>query len=156
MVEFLLESLDLSQSSQMPLFGSEFRTCKSVDKFQGCLGPDDAAPQHERVRIVVLDTLVRGANVVAEPRANPPHFIGGDRRAHARAADQHAPLRTAIEHRAAYLFGEVRIIYRVRCGGPYVENLVSLAGEVIREIFLQIQTGMVRPERQFHGLNVRR
>ena len=55
--------------------------------------PMTRAPEGEHVHVVVLDALAGGVGVVADRARMPRHLGGGDRGAHAAAADEDAPIR---------------------------------------------------------------
>src|SRR5207244_1077534 len=62
----------------------------SLKQLEGERLADDLGAEAEYVDVVVLDTLVRRVDVVAERGANAGHLVGGNAGADAGAADHHA------------------------------------------------------------------
>ena len=68
---------------------------------------------------------MRGVMIVRQSRANAAHFVGGNRSAGARTAQQNAALGVAGNHRVADFAREIGIIdWRLRIGAD-IENFVA-------------------------------
>ena len=80
----------------------------------------------------------------------PCQLVGGHARAHAAAADQHAALGFAIQHRAADGFGEVRIVGRIFVEGADVENFLAERAQQISHGDFQLKARVVRTDDNFH------
>ena len=90
----------------------------------------------------MLDALVRAVAVVADRRADPGHLAGGDRRADARAADEHAALGASLLNRLADLTRLVGVVDAHRVGvRAEVDHLVPV--ERLEHRFAQVHAAMV-------------
>src|SRR4029077_7876649 len=97
---------------------------------RGGLDADDPGAEREDVHVVVLDALVRAVGVVADRGPDPAHLVGGDRRPHARPADEDPSVRATPLDRESNPLGEVRVV--VVWVGPVtaeVDELVLATGE---------------------------
>src|SRR5260221_7564588 len=81
-----------------------------ADELDGEARADHLGPEAEHVHVVVLNTLVRGVDVVANRSADAAHLRGGDCGADAGATDEDAPLRPAALDDLAKLASLVRVI----------------------------------------------
>ena len=103
----------------------------------------------------MLDALVGGVRVVADGGADAADLVGGDARAHAGAADQHAPLDLTVAHRVAEPLGEVRVVVvRVRAVAAEVLHVMTQAGrlEPAQQRVLERRTGVIGGEGDPHQL----
>ena len=97
----------------------------------------------------MLDALVGGVDVVADRRADAGELAGGDARADAGAADQHAALGVAGEDRLADLARLVRIVDSHGVGvRPEVDDVVTERRELLEHALPQLDAAVV--ERDGH------
>src|SRR5262249_8134542 len=103
------------------------------------------------VHVVVLDSLVRGVDVVADRGADPRHFAGGDRRADAGAADEHAALGASVEDRLAELVGLVGGVGANRVGvRPEVDDHVPRLLEGLKDPVAEMDAAVVEGDGDVH------
>ncbi|GBC78425.1 hypothetical protein HRbin08_01920 [bacterium HR08] len=98
----------------------------------------------------MFDALARGIRVVAQPRANPRHLIGGDRGADAAPADEDAALGSPLQEGVRDGFGVVGIVHRIRALGPQVFHIMPELAQMGDEHLLQLETGMIGSDDDAH------
>src|SRR5207249_6848615 len=93
-----LESDHLRQPAAMALLAGKRRSQEGSHQLPSQLRADHPAAHHQHVHVIVLDALMGGIRVVAEPGADARQLVGGDGSADSAAADQDGALRAAIEY----------------------------------------------------------
>ena len=88
----LSSSPDLGESSLVPRLVGVRGTEERPDESVGQLGSNDAGTQDEHVHVVVLDTLMGGVRIVAEPGPDAGQLVRRHRDPDARVAEQVPPL----------------------------------------------------------------
>ena len=105
----------------------------------------------------MFDGLMRRVGIVADRRADPGEFIGGDRHTRAAAADDDAPVRLTFVQRPSRPFRRIRIVHRRRRMGAEVEDLVTLLGELGGQFLFQLVSSVIGAESDSHeGYRVQR
>jgi len=77
---------DFSQTTTVARFAAEAGCEKYPHQLPGFGDTDDPAAEADQVKIVVLDSLMRGKRFVDQAGAHTGDFVGGDTRTHAAAA----------------------------------------------------------------------
>src|SRR5690606_37539008 len=77
-------------------------------------------------------------------------LVRGDTRADPTATDQHAAPPLAAQHLLADRTGEVRVVHGFEAVGANVDHVVPLLFEVRLDDFLQLESGVVRSDDDFH------
>ena len=120
------ERRDLRQAAAMALGAAEARREKGLNQLPGGRVADDEAAEADHVQVVVLDALVRGKRFMDQARADARHLVGGDRSAHAAAANGDAAIHRAGGNRAGQWHDKIRIvIVRLRPGVSKIGHLMS-------------------------------
>src|SRR5262249_36133429 len=115
------------------------------------LAADDLGAEAEHVHVVVLDTLVRGIDVVADRGADPVELAGRDRGADAQAADEDAAVRGTGGERVRDVRGLVGIVdARRRRVGPEVDDLVTERLDLREQALPQGDAAVVERNRDSH------
>src|SRR5829696_3384983 len=150
-LHLLLHRFDLFQSLHVPLAAVEARAEEGAREVDGELGADHLGAEAEHVHIVVLDALMRRVDVVADRGSNPGELAGGDRGAHARAADEDPALGVAVQDRVAELARLVRVVdtLRIRVGAE-VDRLVSERVELLQQALAELHAPVVERNRNPH------
>src|SRR5579884_691584 len=119
----------LLQSSHVPLAAVELRGEEHLDELPRDCGAEDLRAEAEHVHVVVLDTLVRAVEVVADRRADAGDLARRHRGADAGAADEDAALGVARADRLADLARLVRVVdAHARIVRAEVEDFVRVEG----------------------------
>ena len=113
--------------------------------------PTTRPPEDEHVHVVVLDALVRRVGVVAQPGADAGHPVRRHRRAHAAAAHDDAAVGAVPAQGGADRLGVVGVVDRLVAARPDVEHLAVLGGEERLHRLLEIEAGVIGPNRDAHG-----
>src|SRR2546423_10415141 len=149
-----LDGEDLVEAAPMARLAAEFRGEECGRALEREFRTDDPRAQHQDVHVVVLDALVRRVRVVADRRADAADLARGNRRAHARAADQDAAIRDAAADRFTKALREVGVIV-VRVGpvATQIDELVVRAAgpNPADQLVLEGGAGMVRGEANAHA-----
>src|SRR6185437_10539733 len=95
-----LQCADLGEPAAVPLGARKLGFQEDCDQIRGQRGPDHTSAEAEHVAVVVLDPLARGEAIMAKPGPDSGELVGGNRRAHAAAANQNAALGAAFAHGA--------------------------------------------------------
>ena len=112
------------------------------------------APRTMHVHVVVFDALMRGVRVVAHGRAHAGDLAGGDRRADAAAANQHAALGQTVGDRETERERVVRIVDGLRRVRTDVEHVVSVTTEALGDVLLQGVARVVRANDDAHPVRI--
>src|ERR1035437_2401902 len=124
-----LDGADLADAPDVARGAAEPCGEEALRARDGSLDTDHAGPEGQHVHVVVLDALTGGVGVVAQPGANAGHLGGGDRGAHAAAADEDAAVRPTIEDGQGKGAGVVRVVVPgVRAVAAQVDQLVAERG----------------------------
>src|SRR5262249_15315316 len=116
----------------------------------------DARAGAEYVRVVVL-AAERGRLLVGHHRrADARDLVRGDRHADPGAADQDAAVGFAGRDGTRHLLREVRIVDGDFAGGALVGHRVAEGFDDGLDFLLGGVTGVVRPDRDLHGISFRR
>ena len=150
----LLQCFDFSETPHVSRVAAEPRSKERAHELVRELGADDARAQHDDVHVVVFDALMRGIRVVAHGRAHAGDLAGGDRRADAAAANQHAALRQAVGDRETERERVVRIVDGLRRVRADVEHVVSVTTEALGDVLLQGVTRVVRANDDAHPVRI--
>ena len=81
-----------------------------------------AAAHGQYVGIIMFPRHPGRIDIMAERRANPLDFIGGNGNADARAAEHDAPIRCPAGDIPAYFFRYIGIIHRIRGKGSHIPD----------------------------------
>ena len=146
----IVEGDDLGEPSRMPFFRRVPSAYKRLDQFVGQRNTDDPAAQNQDVHVIVLDTLVRGIDVVADGGAHALYLVRGDRSADTTAADQHSALGPTVGHRSSDRFGVIRIVDRCRRVGPHVDDFVSIVAEQFGYFLLERKARVIGANHDAH------
>src|ERR1051326_3598880 len=98
---------------------------------------------------------MRRVRIVTYAGADPGNLVGRHRSPDTAAANQHTPFGPATGDSASERLGEVRIIGWARVKSSDVENFMAESRGHRHQLFLEFETGVVRPEYDAH-LNFRR
>ncbi len=124
---------------------------KSTNQLFSQLGTDHARTQAKNAGIIILATLTRRENVVAECRADSPNLVGGDTGIHSAPAKQDAQFGFPGENGLPDGPGIVGVIYRIGTVGPHVQEGVSLPLQQFDHPAFQGETGVIRSDDDTHG-----
>src|ERR671930_1246732 len=128
----------------MPLLARKLCGHERPDDFTGKLRSDDPRAKAQHVHIIVLDALVRGVVVVAQPGANTGELVRRYRYADAAAADDDRALRMPLPHRLTHELGKIRVVVserRVVC--TKVRGFIPRRPQVVQDDLLQWIPSMV-------------
>src|SRR5690348_11026913 len=125
MALLLFQRADLAKAPLVAGLVTEPGVQERPHQLPGQLDPDDTRSEHQHVHVVVLDTLVRGVRVVAQPGPDAGQLVGRDRRADAAAADEHAALRAALGHGVSHRRGDIGIVHRGGAVSAEVQDRVA-------------------------------
>ena len=85
----------------------------------------------------------------------PGHLVGGDRGAHAAAADEHAALGAAVDHGPSHRLRGVGVVDGLRGVRAHVEHLVPVLAQQLRELLLEDEAGVVGADDDAHARDLR-
>ena len=114
-----------------------------VDHGDGLIDGNEARADGDHLRVVMFFGQTRGVLIIDQRAADAGYFVGRDRNADPRAADQHAAVRRAIDDGAAGCFGVIRIIDRVRILRPDINNRVALLAQMLGDDLLVGKAGVI-------------
>src|SRR6266536_5577095 len=109
-IEARLERAYLRDAPRVPLLAVEPRRQERIGDLERERFPHDPRTEREDVHRVVLDALVRGVMVVAQPGENAGDLVGGGRHADAAPADEDRALGASVEDRARGRLRVVRVV----------------------------------------------
>lgn len=141
----------------MPIGAGEVCFEKRANELDRQRRPDDSRAERQHVHRVVLDTLVRRERVVTEPGTDAGELVRGNGRADAASAQQHASLGASVEHGTRDAFGKVRIVVAgSELERAAVQRFVSGVANGVKDHRLETDAGMIRPDRDDHGMDATR
>ena len=146
----LLQRFDFFETARVARLAAEPRSEERAHELMRELGADDAGAEDDDVHVVVFDALMRGIRVVAHGRAHAGDLAGGDRRADAAAANQHAALGQAVGDREPERERVVRVVDGIRRVRADVEHVVSVTTEALGDVLLQGVARVVRADDDPH------
>ena len=135
----------------MPLFSSESGLKKCAHQFERECRADDARSKAEHIRIIVLNALMRGIRVVAEPCADAANLVRRNRSSDAAAAYKDAALAIASGHSRADCFGEVGIVVGgVSVVSAEIDDLVTEPSDFFDDEIVQSDSCVIGGDRDAH------
>jgi len=124
---------------------------KGLDDLVGKFHTDDARPEYKDIHVIVFHTLMRGIGVVANSCTYTRELIRRDGSAYAAAADENSTIDVVASNRIPDRFREIGIVIvlviRVRA---QVKNVVVRCSKRLREVLLQLESGMIGGEAKSH------
>src|SRR5256885_17094447 len=106
----LLQDRDFRQAPLVPLLVRELCYQKRLHQILRELHTNNARTKDQHVHVVVLDSLMRRISVMANRCTYADQFVGGHAGAYATAADEHAAIRSPVEHSASDGFRKIRML----------------------------------------------
>jgi ABC-type lipoprotein export system ATPase subunit len=144
-----LQSGDLLDSPEVPASG-EFGPQEHLQRVGSDDGADEASAETEHVGVVVLAGEARGARVVHDGGAHTVDLVRGDRDSDPSPADADSEIVVARCDAASDGGAKVWIVHRIRRVRAEIHDLVPQEGKVLGQNPLQLETGVVRSDRDAH------
>src|SRR6478609_238621 len=147
----LFQRRDLGQPPLVALLMGEPGAQEEPHQLPRQLDADHPRAEDQDVHVVVLDALMGGVAVVAQPGADAGQLVRRHRRPDAAAAEEHAALHRAAEHRARHHRGDIRIVHRLRAVGAEIDDLMAERAERWDQRLLELESRVVRAEGDLHS-----
>src|SRR5882757_478393 len=147
---FGFDRLYFAQAPHVALLIGEFRAEESFHQILRQHDSHYAGPKHQHVDVIVLHALVRGISVVAHAGADAWNLVRRHAGADAAAANQHTALGFFVDHGAANGFREIRIVGGIFVERANIQHFMPQRTQQIANIDLQLKTGVIRANYQFH------
>jgi len=129
----------------MAFGAAEARCQKSLNQLPGGRVADDQAAEADHIQVIVLDALVRRKRFMNQARAHTRHLVGGDRGAHAAAANGDAAIYRPGGNCACQWDNKIWIvIVRLRLGVSEIADAMSALAQQPDQMLLQGKATMVR------------
>src|ERR1035441_5980382 len=138
---------DLTKTAPVTLGAAEGCLQKCSDQLPGERIPNHVPAQADHVHVVVLDTLARRETFMDETRPHTRHFVGGNARAHAAAADGYSTMHFSEGNCAGQGLNKVRIvIVRFRLAIAKVEHFIVSFTQGPGQRLFQFKTAVIRSD----------
>lgn len=134
----------------MALLIAECRGDEGPCQLQGHRRPDHPGTQAENVHVVMFYALMSGIGIVTHSRPYAFDLVRGNRRPHTAAADEDPANSLAGIHGLPNRPRKVRVIHRRSVVRPEIQNFMLISSQFSNEEFLELETGMVTCECEFH------
>ena len=105
--------------------------------------PDDSGTDTEHVGVVMCPGHARGVQVVAQCRTYPMDLVGGQLFTLAAATHHDPEVGLTVADDAANGGTELRVITACRAVGAHIRDVMTLTGEQLCEVRLQLVSGVI-------------